>query len=349
MEASTTNKKIHTANSKKCGDETNGSTAAKNAGDRIKCPGDPGAGSISEDFLIFGARPSNVFDELSITINSLLTEEVASLPLLPRTLAESNQQQSNEAGNNAKPQTGEEKLVSKLRLAYQKNLDLAEAYCSRNIFTVQYHSKTMRRKILKRYLAQENEDDTAEKRGCESNNVSTPLHATFHHIEGEIPSPEEIDAMDKEILVARQRLQHAKRRRIQLKRQLDRLAKASQPLKGVQEALTHRLGVQGNDEGITTSVQSLKEMVVKAMEGHHELRAWNCRAEEVLQILDKIKFEQTKGNNPSEITAGCQKRVAGRKADESERKRMLGDDGDNTASYGSKEQVASLLKKLKGN
>ena len=34
--------------------------------------------SESEDYLMFGARPSHLFDDIAITIDSLLTEEVAS-------------------------------------------------------------------------------------------------------------------------------------------------------------------------------------------------------------------------------------------------------------------------------
>lgn len=123
-----------------------------------------GATSASVDFLIFGARPSHLFDDIAITIDSLLTEEVANLPLLPRKLTEQElrqqqqQQQEGEGQRSMKPQTGEEKLIAKLRKAYKKNLDLAEAYCSRNIFTLQYFSKTKRRKILENYLAQDNSE-----------------------------------------------------------------------------------------------------------------------------------------------------------------------------------------------
>merc|ERR1712238_13601 len=102
-------------------------------------------------------------------------------------------------------------------------------------------------------------------------------------------------------------------------------------------------------EGIVASVQTLKEMVATAMEGHHELRGWNSRAEEVLQILDKIKVERSEMNNPlGKNTGRSVKIVVGREADERERRRMLAYLDGNTVSHGSKEHVASLLKKLRG-
>eukprot|EP00579_Thalassiosira_antarctica_P013164 CAMPEP_0201935526 /NCGR_PEP_ID=MMETSP0903-20130614/35648_1 /ASSEMBLY_ACC=CAM_ASM_000552 /TAXON_ID=420261 /ORGANISM="Thalassiosira antarctica, Strain CCMP982" /LENGTH=345 /DNA_ID=CAMNT_0048475957 /DNA_START=15 /DNA_END=1052 /DNA_ORIENTATION=+ len=341
--------KDNAASKNTCNNDTNAATTAKaDAKDGNKST----TGATSEDFLIFGARPSHLFDDIAITIDSLLTEEVATLPLLPRTLTESERQQS-EVGEQNKPLTGEEKLIAKLRKAYKKNLDLAEAYCSRNIFTVQYHPKTKRRKILENYLAQDNENDGTEEEGGKNNNEPAPLPATtFAPPDGELPSPDQIICMDKEILVVRQRLQQAKQRRIQLTRQLDRLAKASQPLMGVQEVLKNRLQGKsnGDGQGIAASMQKLQESVTKAMEGHEELKGWNSRAEEVLQILDKIKVEREEGNKPKGKTAsGNGKKVVGREEDERKRKRMLAEIGGGAASHGSKEQVASFLKKLRGN
>jgi hypothetical protein len=137
-----------------------------------------------EDFLIFGSRPSRLFDDVSSAIDVILAEEVSSLPLLPKTLTgrerreyrelrqrQQQQQQRNGGGGGGggideeggeggaggggggkedppPPMTGEERLLSRLRGAYKKNLDIAEAYCHRNIFTVGYYPKTKRRLIL---------------------------------------------------------------------------------------------------------------------------------------------------------------------------------------------------------
>ena len=124
-------------------------------------------------------------------------------------------------------------------------------------------------------------------------------------IEGEIPTREQISDKDKEILIARQRIQHEKQRRIELKRQLERLNRASQTLLGVHEALKKGIDSSsdgsgaGEEEGTVSSVSmdKLKETISTAMEGHEELKVWNARAEEVIQILDKIKVEREMGNS----------------------------------------------------
>ena len=336
--------------------------------------------SESEDFLMFGARPSHLFDDIAITIDSLLTEEIASLPLLPRTLTDEELRQASSSSSGDKPLTGEQKLIAKLRKAYKKNLDLAETYCSRNVFTVQYYSKTKRRKILENFLHSEENNNGEDEEGQKINSSEQTAHQQQQHttlpsnsaifaapIEGEIPTREQISDKDKEILIARQRIQHEKQRRIELKRQLERLNRASQTLLGVHEALKKGIDASsdgsgaGEEEGTVSSVSmdKLKETISTAMEGHEELKVWNARAEEVIQILDKIKVEREMGNNgkgkssSSSAPAGGNKRagVTGREDDERERKRMLEEVGGTEGStrLGTKEQVESLLKKLRGS
>ena len=305
----------------------------------------------SEDYLMFGAHPSHLFDDIAITIDSLLTEEVASLPLLPRTLTDQELRQHQERSSNNndnKPLTGEEKLIAKLRKAYKKNLDLAETYCSRNIFTVQYYSKTKRRKILESYLDEEdgNKEEISSKDGAPSTTgtatTDTLLTSTFTQPPPTFkPTNEQFMNIDKEILISRQRIQQEKQKRIQLKRQLVRLKKASETLLGVQEALQN---------GELKDESKLKESISSALEGHEELKVWNARAEEVIQILDKIKVEREEGKNGKASAAGGKAGVAGREDDERERKRMLEDiGGDSGGTMGTKEQVDSLLKKLRGS
>lgn len=333
----------------------------------------------SEDVLIFGARSSHLFDNIAIAIDSLLTEEVATLPLLPRKLTEQEmrqhqQQQNNNDSENASkkkkpPQTGEQKLIAHLRKAYKKNIDAAETYCNRNIFTVQHHSKTKRRQILEQYFDTEKEDQqppSVDASTTATNTTATMTSFTPLPNDMEIPTPDHIMNMDKEILETRQRIQHAKQRRIQQSRQLGKLDKANQLLVGVLEALqlivkmddsTSTGKSANNDEDIAVLMQSLKQSVLNAMEGHEELKIWNVRAEEVLQLLDKIKIDRDEmwgngSNHPSGSTtsrgnsSGATKAIAEREEDERRRKITLQEMG---ASHGTREQVASLLSKLRGN
>jgi len=317
------------------------------------------------DFLLFGSRPSHLFDDMRITLDTLLTEEVASLPLLPRTLTPSQRQQQQ---SGEKPLTGEQKLIAELRKAYKKKLDLAEAYCSRNIFTIQFYNKTKRRKIMERVLGEDDNDDGSsnnEDGGPDSANndkkkrAFSPLPAiTFERPSGEIPSADEMNGKNKEILQARQQIQHDKQRRVQLSRQLDRLTKAAQQLKELRGALDKALeskkasgGAEGGSSKTTLAMKELQESVAKAVEGHEELKVWNARAEEVIQLMDQIKDEREEGGGllgGSQNANGSSKRVTSREEDERERKRMLTEmGGGETATHGTKEEIASLLNKIR--
>ncbi len=320
------------------------------------------------DFLLFGSRPSHLFDDMRIAIDTLLTEEVASLPLLPRTLSPSQRQQYRDGkgsggGEEEAPLTGEQKLIAKLRKVYKKNLDLAEAYSSRNIFTIQYYNKTKRRKIIEQILeAEEGKDGKSndEKNSKEDDNdnnkkMALPPINFEHPPKGGMPSEEELNGKNKEILQTRQQIQHDKQRRVQLSRQLDRLTKASQQLKELRGALDKALESKksnvGSEEG-TLAMKELQESVAKAIEGHEELKVWNARAEEVIQLMDQIKDEREEGGGgllSNRNASGSSKRVATREEDERERKRMLSEMGgeDTETPHGTKEEIASLLNKIR--
>lgn len=314
------------------------------------------------DYLLFGSRPSHLFDDMRITLDTLLTEEVASLPLLPRTLSSSQRQLQQQSGE--KPLTGEQKLIAELRKAYKKKLDLAEAYCQRNIFTIQFYNKTKRRKILERVLEGNDKDagpgDNNSGQDNDDNEKQKSFAAlpaiNFEQPSGEIPSAEEMNGKNKEILQARQQIQHDKQRRVQLSRQLDRLTKAAQQLKELRGALEKALetkkanGGAERDSSNTLVMKELQESVTKAVEGHEELKVWNARAEEVIQLMDQIKEEREEGGGllGKTNTNDSSKRVASREEDERERKRMLTEMGaGKPASHGTKEEIASLLNKIR--
>ena len=352
----------------------------------------------NEDYVIFGARPSRLFDDISEVVDAILAEEVSTLPLLPRTLTnaqvreQEKMQQKEGSGRKKKKgddekdevevptiQTGEEKLLLRLRSAYKKNLDLAEVYCQRNIFTIRNYPKTKRRKILERYLMDDDEEegestnkskkrggaDKSKKRGGADNPVGKTIQETdgggkvgndgpsptsamsslLPSIEGAInPTPEELTEIEQTILITRTRLQNERRRKAELTKQLSRLRSASETLKQVQTALKE-VDIDRAIGGVTRmTMESLKETVKNAMEGHEELKVWNTKAEEVIHILDKIKVDREGGKIVVSPSNG--KRVVNREEDERQRKRTMDEIG---GSHGTKEQVESFLKKLRGS
>ena len=107
---------------------------------------------------------------------------------------------------------------------------------------------------------------------------------------------------------------------------------------------------------LSTTMENLKESVRRAVEGHEELGTWNSRAEEVIRILDKIKVDREGGGGGMDDPGGKKVAaargnggkgaVAPREDDEQRRKRTMEEIG--IGSHGTKEEVESFLKKIRG-
>ncbi|KAL7486288.1 hypothetical protein ACHAW6_011888 [Cyclotella cf. meneghiniana] len=303
--------------------------------------------------LIFGSVASELFDDIAITLDNLLTEEVSALPLLPRIPPKESVPDGDGGGEASSQLTGEEILLGKLRRVYRKNLDVVESYCLRNIFTIESFSKTKRRKILEHFLR-------GDEGGGKSNNVeeaaSNDVGPSFSNqfftkfdppsINEQLPTAQQIIAMDQEILLIRQRLHSEKQRRVKFSRHIDRLNGAVDSLRVVQDALKGKDG---------DNFDQLQEKIRRAIQGHQELKVWNGRAEEVVQLLDKIKEDRGRvDGGVKQNTGDVKPKSVSREVDEKMRRRVwmemkgrVTDSDDGAVSHGSKEEIASLLKKLR--
>ena len=278
--------------------------------------------------------------------------------------------------------TGEDILLAKLRKTYKKNLDLVEAYCARNVFTIEYFPKTKRRKVLDHFLGGGGEkDDEGSKEGGDGSLESAPkegdtnndtLPTSKYNPPSKnltLPTPQQLQAMDAEILLTRQRVHQEKQRRVKLVRELERLRRASESLRGVQSALLEcNVAQSSGDNGevttttttTTVSVQQLQEKVRSALQGHEELKVWNSRAEEVIKMLDTIKEERGEdgvivaaGDASGKVARKKKNAVVAREVDERERRRVMLDmnggeeGGSGGGAHGTKKEIASLLKKIR--
>mmetsp|Transcript_7700 Transcript_7700/g.15390 ORF Transcript_7700/g.15390 Transcript_7700/m.15390 type:complete len:384 (-) Transcript_7700:11-1162(-) len=320
----------------------------------------------SEDYLIFGTAPSQLFDSISITLDNLLTKEVGSLPLLPRTPSDANSSGNNGIKAQTSQLTGEDKLLLKLRTTYKKNFDLVEAYCARNIFTINYFPKTKRRKVVERFLATNDQStDKSNADGCNSTQSLPNINFASPPTDALLPAPQQIIDMDREILLARQKLHFEKQRRVKLDRQLKKVSKSCSSLRDVEAALEKGLMASDGSSGLDNMSKMMKEIqksVKKAMEGHEELKTLNVKAIEVIHLLNKIKHEREEGgdfaiaNNTNEGEKdtrskghGMKRRqVAMREEDEQRRKRVWAEVSDENSKRGGSTDVKSLLKKLRG-
>ena len=252
------------------------------------------------DTLLFGTTPSSLFDTISTLIDEQLTAEVSQLPLLPK---KKSCHDNNNMIESSSSLSGEEILMRSLRKVYKKNLDVTEAYCKRNVFTLSSFDKNKRRKVLDRYLmmtdghdkldeddgndnnddGNDNNDDDQQKQQQQYSKYKPPSkHETS------LPTPNQIIQMDTEILKSRHCLQEEKIRGHALSTQISRLEKALHSLSLVRTALCHNK----DDADSTNDFTVLANKLQNAIDGHTEIKGWNEKAETVIRLLDKIKAER---------------------------------------------------------
>lgn len=133
--------------------------------------------SSKESDVLFGSLPSDLFFKINTIVNDAIQEGVSSLPFLPtssktvefsfKTLQDylddsdnkpTDQQNSSAHKSNAFDENdddnnegGDSKLLKLLRQAYLKNIDRAELYALRNIFTIQDLTKSKRLAVIHAY------------------------------------------------------------------------------------------------------------------------------------------------------------------------------------------------------
>jgi hypothetical protein len=238
-------------------------------------------GTKNADQAVFGSLSSTIADALCDSVEAALLKGVASLPLLSS---------SSEEG-----EEGEEPsalLMEQLRKKYWRNVDLFELYCRRNIFSLRMYPPKRRQLIVERLLTNSSsseasavlDDVTVGKMNETVTVMPEPAAADDVPTKDQIPSNEQMEAMEKELEELRERLKVAKRRRSAAKKaikELDALervvAAAEKPLQDVDPA----------------AVQQEVTAAVKGAEGLEELQH---AGEELATKLEEVK----RGRDPAE-------------------------------------------------
>jgi hypothetical protein len=164
-----------------------------------------------EDTVLFGSMNADIANALADRIHAAIAQGVESLPLLQATGP----------------------LVISIEQSYMRIVDVIEAYGRRNIFTIAHYPPRHRQRILLQATAtatttlqQTNNDDNDDKENAtpespkaEGGDVSSKMKnpESFEYPSKEqIPSPEAISDLDKELSQLHERLQAARKRRNEL-------------------------------------------------------------------------------------------------------------------------------------
>jgi len=205
--------------------------------------------TMKEDTALFGSLNASIADKLSDSIDAALTVGVSSLPL-------------------SDPQR-QEKLQAILRHSYWRNVDVMEVYTQRNIFSIQNLTPHQRETVVKLFTSNDDAsvftvpnktmeaDDSTDK----ENAANTTLKITPQ----DIPTPEQIKALEQETIELRQKLKQLKRQRCQVLRHTKELEVAQQLAQLASTKLEHT-DIHLDVTSTVMGVQGLEQLQSKAKE-----------------------------------------------------------------------------------
>lgn len=230
---------------------------------------------VPEDAALFGRLNAQLVDEWADLLEQALRQGIASLPLMQ--------------------QDAQKNLMDKiLRPKYWRNIDIAELYAARNIFTLAMFPPKRRARIVQACLHHDvqnndtplqdvttlkaNQDDIKDDDNGATTTTSS-ITANAMIISESIPTAQQLEELNQEGQALRQRLQQAKRRRAQAQQALQQATKAA---KLAQQA-----------EEITGEVEAEKTQVVQAvtetMVGAQGLAEVKAVGEKLVKNMDEKK------------------------------------------------------------
>ena len=212
---------------------------------------------VPEDMTLFGTLNAQIADEWSDRLQAALRSGITSLPLM--------------SGNERA-----DKLFDYLCPNYLRNIDLAEFFCGRNIFSVSMFSEKRRSRLVHAFLnGTIDGDPTQANEPLKDAPVQSKQHddSSLVNLAPEnIPAKEQLEALKVETAQLRQRLQQAKQRRVEAQQALAQAQAAKQVAQQASQRVkdddTHTdvtatlVGVQGLAEANTVGkslVQALDE------------------------------------------------------------------------------------------
>lgn len=212
------------------------------------------SGIPEEDRVLFGSSTLKVADSLFEKIDAVLVSGVQSLPP-----SSSNSQTI---------------LLDKLRRVYKRNIDVLELYIGRNIFSIQMLQPTRRRQVVEAFLSEEEillpktatKEQSKDEKGYEKFEYST-----------ETPSKQDISQVTSSLGELRTKLLAAKRRRNEVRLQLELLAKTKQLSQGAAQTAA------------ASADSDMQEKVTSLVQGNNTMEQLQQQGSELQQKMDQKK------------------------------------------------------------
>jgi len=226
----------------------------------------------NDQTIMFGSIVPNIFTSLHSSLHNTTQANVSTLPIIQHDDEES----------------CETKLYSKISKVYMLHMDMAQLYAENELFVIDKgYSRKKRERIVNKFLALEQgsaetvSDKDTEKDGEEMKDIQdanengtdtvmftdtisnndeneTKLRYTIPTSSQEIPSADQMAAVDDEMISLRKQLCEINEQKYALQQQFQSLGRNETSANQANDALSRLLGKQG-DVAIVESVQNIKE------------------------------------------------------------------------------------------
>ena len=285
--------------------------------------------------IMFGSKVQAFFDEIHEKMDSILREEISSLPFLP----------DDEDETIKDSIMGEKRLLKIVSSVYIKQMKIAEAYTKRNIFSLPRNcSRTQKNNLIKEFLKRRGGDQFNEKLTGKFN-----LDSSFENEESEaqattaskglssllmpqsvkdLPTDEKIIDLNLKSKEIQDMLRVELSRRNKLKAQLARVSKMAQDVKLTKEEIDSYLEdgelSQEQKDGNLQYPQEILKICDSISSGTEQLGTLITRTTNQMKRLDEVKAarEVILGRKDGEDTLELDKaiKIVARKTKEKETK-----------------------------
>jgi hypothetical protein len=229
------------------------------------------------DTVVFGSLAYQIANELSIGVDTACVEAVTTLP-----------------GDDTRL------LLEKLRRVYFRNVDIFESYLVRNIFTLE--NTPYKHKVVEAFLNPELATKTFKENANNTILEQEQVEEFNYPSVDEIPTPDELLKLQESILVKREKVKLARRKRTELLSKIQHVSNARASVQGVVATLENHVVNHNDIQNVIENKQELESLQVHAKRVHQELddhkRTRQEHEEEEVDVLagtntKKMTLEQT--------------------------------------------------------
>ena len=189
-----------------------------------------------------------------------------------------------------------ESLLQQLQKHYDRNIDLFEIYCQRNLFSLQHFPPLQRQKITQIFM-DSSWDPSIEDENEQEENPSSPHHhqhssqqqSILLPTKAQIPSPSKLTTAEQELLGRQQHLNSLRERRVALEKRIRELAAARQ-LMDLAASSTMMLQEQNIPNQVATTLQ---ESVDTTKRMQQQGKALAMRMQDLKRQRDELTQEST--------------------------------------------------------